>query len=79
MWLEWLIIFILTLPYLKLHALVHSLWFVISYFPVTNRNENRGYILPNQETGRKKELLQQAMRLSKLSNLVNFVRNLSES
>ena len=36
--------------YLKLHALVHSLWAVLRQFTVTNQNENRDNIVLKQET-----------------------------
>ena len=42
-------------------------------------NQNRGYILRNQETRRIKELLQQTMLHSKFSNLFNFVCNRIET
>ena len=67
------------MQYLKLHALVHSLWSVLSQFTVTNQNKNTDYILLKKETRLLKELLQQIMCQLKFSNLFNIVCNLIET
>ena len=67
------------MQYLKLHALVHSLWSVLSQFTVTNQNKNTDYILLKKETRLIKELLKQIMCRLKVSNLFNIVCNLIET